>query len=167
MKIKIKVLEGLTVPAIIAKGDWIDLRAAKKTTLHKPKVNDGTVDFDTHVVPLGVCMKLPKGFEAVVNARSSSFKNFGFIVSNAQGIIDNTYCGDADEWRLPIIAYKDAVINIDDRICQFRIQLSQKATVLQKLRWLFSNKIEFEFVDSLDEVSRGGIGTTGINEIQA
>lgn len=161
MKIKIKLNSpSSTLPKIIAKGDWIDLYSSKKVTLHAPTCTDSTIKFDTHVVPLGVCMKLPEGFEAVVNARSSSFKNWGFILSNAQGVIDNTYCGNDDEWKCPIVSFKDSVIEVGDRICQFRIQLSQKATFIQKLKWFFSNKIEIIQVKELNNSNRGGFGTT-------
>jgi dUTPase len=47
------------------------------------------------------------------------------------------------------------------RIVQFRVQLSQKATVWQKIKWLFSGPIKIKKVDSLDNPTRGGFGSTG------
>lgn len=73
-----------------------------------------------------------------------------------------SYSGNNDEWKFPALATKDITILEGDRICQFRIQPSQKASVWTKLRWLFTDKIEFEFVDSLDNENRGGFGTTGV-----
>ena len=84
------------------------------------------------------------------------------MCANSEGVIDNSYCGDEDEWRFPAIAFRDTTINKGERICQFRIQLSQKATIWQKLRWLFSNKIELVSVDKLESINRGGFGTTGV-----
>ena len=94
-------------------------------------------------------MKLPKGYEAHIAPRSSTFKNFGIICANSFGIIDNSYCGNEDEWRFPSIALRDTVIHKNDRICQFRIVENQP-------------QIEFEEVVKLDELSRGGIGSTGV-----
>lgn len=106
-------------------------------------------------------MILPKGFEAHVVPRSSTFKNFKIVQSNSLGIIDNTYSGNDDEWKFPAISLERTVIKKGDRICQFRIQLSQKATIWQKIKWLFTSKIKFEWVDNLDSYSRGGFGSTG------
>lgn len=73
-----------------------------------------------------------------------------------------SYCGNNDEWKMPVLAFADTTIFEGDRICQFRIQPSQKASFLTKLKWLFTNKIEFEFVDSLGGEDRGGIGSSGV-----
>lgn len=158
----------LPVPEIIEKGDWIDLRASEDMELNGPyaiqarKDRERVVNFDHTVIPLGVAIQLPKGYEAVVNPRSSIFKNYSVMLVNSQGIIDNTYCGDEDQWFMHVIAFKDSTINEGDRICQFRIQLSQRATVWQKIKWLFSNGVKIKVVDSLNKDSRGGHGSTGI-----
>ena len=121
------------------KSDWIDLRAAKDITLKKG---------ESKLIPLGVAMKLPDGYEAHIVPRSSTFKNFGIIQTNHMGVIYGTYCGDNDEWKLPTYATRDTVIHTNDRICQFRIAENQP-------------KIEFELVDKLDGANRGGFGSTG------
>ena len=154
MKIKIKVLTEGCMPEIIEKGDWIDLKVAKNVKL---EVNTSKVN----LLPLGVAMKLPEGFEAIVAARSSTPSKLGIICANALGIIDNSFMGNKDEWKFPAIAIKDTTIKKGTRICQFRIQLSQKATIWQKIKWLFSNKIELVQVDNLSDNNRGGIGSTG------
>lgn len=176
MKIKIKEITEGCMPEIIDKGDWIDLRAAETVTFIAPQSSnrkrryiDGVqVSFrdiasDLKLIKLGVAMKLPKGFEAVVLPRSSTPIRFGIICVNSQGVIDNSYSGNEDEWKFPALAIRETTINKGDRICQFRIQLSQKATIWQKLKWLFSKKIKFEKVDNLNSTNRGGIGSTGIN----
>lgn len=176
MKLKIKVKYfGDNKIRVNTFGDWIDLRAAETVNLTAPKadtlkrktVNGETtssrdVKFAYSRIPLGVAMELPKGFEALVVARSSTLSCFGVITSNSVGVIDNSYCGDSDEWKYPALAIRNTVINKGERICQFRIQLSQKATVWQKLKWLFSNGIEIVEVSSLNESNRGGFGSTGI-----
>lgn len=179
MKLKIKVKRTnilLDLPEVIEKGDWIDLRASENVIMHAPKANtlkrhkvDGKgeshrdVEFDFKLISLGVAMQLPKGFEAVVLARSSTPKKFGIMTANSEGVIDNSYCGNNDEWKYPAIALRDTIIHEGDRICQFRIQLSQKATFWQKLKWFLSSGIKIVEVESLDGADRGGIGSTGVN----
>ena len=179
MKLKIKVKrinKNISLPKVSDKGDWIDLRAAKTVELGAPQA--GTlkrhkeaglevayrdVTFDSCLIPLGVAMQLPKGFEAVALSRSSTYNNFGVILANGEGVIDQPYCGDNDEWKYKAIALQKVTINEGDRICQFRIQLSQKATIWQKLKWLFSSGVEIVEVERLGNTDRGGIGTTGKN----
>lgn len=155
MKIKVKVLTDGCMPVISQNGDWIDLRAAKNMSFSlKEAVN---------YIPLGVAMQLPKGFEAIVASRSSTPKKQGMFIPCGIGIIDNSYSGNGDQWHFIAIPLKDTKINKGDRICQFRIQLSQKATFLDKIKWLFSNKIELVQVNNLNEENRGGLGSTGVN----
>ena len=123
----------------INKGDLIDLRAAETVEMKKG---------DFKLIKLGVGMKLPDGYKANMYPRSSTYKNFGIILANSVGQIDNSYSGDSDEWKFPAIALRDTVIHKNDRICQFEIQKIQP-------------EIEFEEVEHLDEESRGGIGSTG------
>lgn len=125
----------------IAVGDWIDLRAAETVLLHKG---------DFALISLGISMKLPDGYEAHVVPRSSTFKKWGVLQTNSMGIIDNSYSGTNDIWRFPALAVRDTVINKNDRICQFRIVKRQPT-------------VEFEEMDTLDAVDRGGFGSTGAN----
>lgn len=178
MKLKIKVKrlnKNINLPEVIDKGDFIDLRAAESVTMHAPqagtlkrhKVNGSEfshrdVEFDFKLIPLGVAMELPKGFIAVLTPRSSTFKKYGITQANSIGVIDQTYCGDNDEWKFPAIAYRDTLIPEGDRICQFEIRLSQKATVWQKLKWLLSSGIKIVEVESLSAPDRNGFGITGI-----
>ena len=83
---------------IDGKSDWIDLRAAEDITLKQGEFK---------LVPLGVAMKLPEGFEAHVVPRSSTFKNFGILQVNSMGVIDAYYCGDNDQWFMPVLAMRD------------------------------------------------------------
>lgn len=124
----------------ISKGDWIDLRSAEDVELKAGELK---------AIRLGVGMILPEGYEAHVAPRSSTFKNFGIIQTNSVGVIDNSYCGEEDEWRMAAYALRDTVIRKNDRICQFRIIEKQP---------------EFEFVEveHLKDESRGGFGSTGI-----
>lgn len=143
MKIKIKyftdAIEKLCY--IEGKSDWIDLRAAKEVELKAGEFA---------LIPLGVAMELPRGYEAHVVPRSSTFKNFGIIQTNHMGVIDETYCGDNDQWFFPAYALRDTVIHVNDRICQFRIMEHQPA-------------FDFEETVSLGNEDRGGHGSTGKN----
>ena len=125
---------------IDGKSDWIDLRAAEDVDLKKGEFK---------LIPLGVGMELPKGYEAHVVPRSSTFKNYGILQVNSCGIIDGSYCGNEDMWRLPAYATRDTVIHKNDRICQFRIVENQPAIV-------------FEETEVLENKNRGGFGTTGV-----
>ena len=124
---------------IDGKSDWIDLRAAEDVTLKQGEFK---------LIPLGVGMELPEGYEAHVVPRSSTFKNFGIIQTNHQGVIDCSYCGDNDQWFMPVYALRDTRIQINDRICQFRIMENQP-------------KIVFDEVAHLEHEDRGGHGSTG------
>lgn len=177
MKLKIKyrlITEGCE-PFSHDSGDWIDLRAAEDVVLKAPQAGvrkretiDGEVishrdvSFNYHLLNLGVSMQLPAGFEAIVDTRSSTPSKLGIICANSQGVIDNSYQGNDDEWKFPAIAIRDTTIHKGDRICQFRIQLSQKATMWQKLKWLFSSGIELVKVQKLNGNNRTGIGSTGV-----
>ena len=176
MKVKVREITRGCRFGYNPKGECIDLRAAEDVHFNAPqagtlkrKTTDGVeeshrdVTFDFKLIPLGIAMQLPKGYEAHILPRSSTYKNFGIIQANGEGIIDNTYCGNNDEWKFPAIALRETTIHKGDRICQFKIELSQKATIWQKIKWLFTSKIEFEQVDELSEDDRGGIGSTGTN----
>lgn len=121
-------------------GDWIDLRAAEDITMSQGEFK---------LIPLGVGMILPEGYEAHIVPRSSTFKTWGIMQTNHMGVIDNSYSGDNDQWKFPAYATRDTTIKKGDRICQFRI---------------VQNQPEFEIVtvDKLNDESRGGFGSTGV-----
>ena len=122
------------------KSDWIDLRASETVELKAG---------DFKLIPLGVAMELPPGYEAHVVPRSSTFKTYGILQTNSCGVIDGSYCGDQDMWKMPVYATRDTTIQKGDRICQFRIMENQPEIVFQ----------ETEFLDNKD---RCGFGTTGV-----
>ena len=124
---------------IDGKSDMIDLRAAEDTELKAGEFK---------MIPLGIAMKLPEGYEAHIYPRSSTYKNFGITQANSVGIIDNSYCGDNDQWMYPAVASRDTVIHKNDRICQFRIVKNQPG-------------IRFCEVEQLKGKGRGGFGSTG------
>ena len=126
---------------IDGKSDWIDLRAAEEVALKAGEMK---------LIPLGVAMQLPKGYEAWIVPRSSTLKNFGILQANSIGVIDESYAGDEDQWCFPAYAVRDTVIHVNDRICQFRIMKHQP-------------EIRFQEVPHLSDESRGGFGSTGIS----
>lgn len=168
-KIYIKLFDGAEPLVIKEQGDWIDLRTNKEINLESPKVKTiktkdkpiKNVEFDFSLIPLGVGMILPKGMEAHVLPRSSTFKKFNIILANSCGIIDNSYCGEKDEWKFPAIALGESNIPKGTAIAQFRIIPSQRATFWQRLKWLLSSGVELIYVSSLERESRGGFGSTG------
>ena len=124
---------------IDGKSAWIDLRASEEVELKAGEFK---------LIPLGVAMEIPKGYEGHLAPRSSTFKTWGLIQTNSIGVIDCSYCGDDDMWRMPVYATRDTVIHVNDRIAQFRIIENQP-------------KIVFEEVAHLGNDSRGGFGSTG------
>ena len=138
MKVKINP-HGNPVP--VSHGEWVDLYTAEDVEM-------GPLDFK--VISLGVAMELPKGYYAQIVPRSSTCKNYGVIMANSIGIIENSYCGNDDVWAFPAVAIRRTKIPKGTRLCQF--QLVKQA-----------EPIEFEEVDDLGNPNRGGIGSTGDN----
>lgn len=64
------------------------------------------------------------------------------------GVIDESYCGDNDQWMFPAIALENTIIHKGDRICQFRIMEHQP-------------ELRFVEVSKLGNEDRGGFGSTG------
>lgn len=120
-------------------GDWIDLRTIDMVTIKKGHFK---------MIDLGVAMELPKGYEALVVPRSSTFKKYGVLSANSVGVIDNSFCGNEDYWNFLVLATRDATIPKGTRLCQFRIMENQP-------------QIAFKVVDKLNNENRGGIGSTG------
>lgn len=140
LSIKIKYHTDITPLEKYDNGDWIDLRAAEDVEMHAGEFR---------LISLGVSMKLPEGYEAHVLPRSSTFKNWGIIQANQQGIIDNSYCGNNDIWKFAAIAMRDTTIHKNDRICQFRIMEKQP-------------RFGFLPVDEMEDEDRGGFGSSGV-----
>ena len=137
--IKVKYLRDVEPIKLLECGDWIDLRAAEEIELKAGEYK---------MIPLGVAMELPKGYEALMLPRSSTFKKYGVILANSMGVIDESYCGDSDEWNFLAYALRDTVIPKNERICQFRIIGHQPPVTMVE-------------VDFLGNKNRGGIGSTG------
>ena len=137
--IKVKYLKDIQKIERFNVGDWIDLRSAEDITMKAGEYR---------MIPLGVAMELPSGYEALVAPRSSTFKKYGLILANSIGIIDEAYKGENDEWNFLAYAVRDTRIRKNERICQFRIIQHQPLIHLQE-------------VDSLGNADRGGIGSTG------
>ena len=121
-------------------GDWVDLRSAEDIEMKAGEFR---------LIPLGVAMQLPEGYEAHIAPRSSTFKNFGLLQTNSVGVVDGSYCGDGDEWKAPMLATRDVTVHKGDRICQFRIVRNQPQLI-------------FEEAEHLEGTDRGGFGSTGI-----
>lgn len=139
MEIKIKYIRDVEPIKLLECGDWIDLRAAEEIDIKAGEYK---------MIPLGVAMELPKGYEALMLPRSSTFKKYGVILANSMGVIDESYCGDTDEWMFLAYAVRDTKIPKNERICQFRITEHQPSVNIVK-------------VEALGNKNRGGIGSTG------
>lgn len=140
MEIKIKYLADIEPIKQAAPHEWYDLRVAKDIEIRAGEFE---------LIPLGVAIELPKGYEAIVAPRSSTFKNLGIIQANSIGVIDHRFCGDNDQWMFPAYATRDIRIPKNTRICQFRILYCQP-------------ECEIIEVDHLGNEDRNGIGSTGL-----
>lgn len=139
--IKVKYLNpNMTKIEKIDVGDWIDLRSENTIELKEGEFK---------LVSLGVCIKIPEGYEAHLAPRSSTFKNYGILQTNSVGVIDESYSGNDDVWKMPVYATRDTTINEGERICQFRIIKKMPPVCIEE-------------VDDMTGPSRGGFGSTGV-----
>ena len=139
LKIKYHVKELEKLCYIDGKSDWIDLRVAENVSMKQGEYR---------LISMGISVEIPKGYEMLIVPRSSAYKNFGILQTNAMGVVDESFCGDNDIIHMPILAMRDTEIHINDRIGQFRLMPHQP-------------ELHFIEVDHLDNEDRGGFGTTG------
>ena len=152
LEVKVKYFKGATKLEKIDKGDWIDVYAREEVILDKN---------DFALVPLGFAMQLPKGYEAHLAPRSSTFEKWGITQTNGVGVIDESYCGDGDEWKMSVYCLETrhtmdtkngtvqrTIIRKGDKIGQFRL--------MKKME-----EVKFTEVASLGNEDRGGFGSTG------
>lgn len=140
ISIKLKLTEGATLPCAAHKGEWLDLFTSEGKL----------VEANTYVlIPFGLAMELPDGYEAVIAPRSSTFSKWGLLQANSVGVIDNLYKGDDDLWYFPALATKTEFIPKGTRIAQFRVQQTQP-------------ELQFILVDKLSADNRKGLGSTGV-----
>ena len=140
LEIKVKYFTDIEPLKFIEnKSDWYDLRAAEDVEMKAGEFK---------LIKLGIGIKLPAGYEAIIAPRSSTFKNYGILQANSIGVVDESYCGDNDQWMFAALAMRDTKINKNDRICQFRIFEHQPPHTIK-------------VVEHLDDKDRGGIGSTG------
>ena len=139
LKIKYHVKELEKLRYIDGKSDWIDLRVAENVSMKQGEYR---------LINMGISVEIPKGYEMLIVPRSSAFKNFGILQTNSMGVVDESYCGDNDIIRMPVLAMRDTELHINDRIGQFRLMPHQP-------------EVHFIEVDHLGNEDRGGFGTTG------
>ena len=157
--VRYRLITAGCAPVVNENGDAFDLRAAEDAKLTAPMADhDGVVKFSTALVPLGIAMELPKGCKADVKPRSSTFKKWKVMETNSVGLIDCSYNGDTDEWKMPVIAFDKTHIKKGDRLCQFEIRPSQRATLWEKFLWIITTGYRFVEVETLGNKARGGFG---------
>lgn len=104
---------------------------------------------ERRLIPTGLFIALPEGYEAQVRPRSGLALKHGLTVLNAPGTIDADYRGEIGV-VLVNLSDKDFVVNDGERIAQLVIARYEQA--------------ELQLVDVLDETERGagGYGHTGV-----
>lgn len=100
-------------------------------------------------IPMNVAIKIPDGYFIMQTPRSSTHK-LGIISANSVGIIDRDYCGNDDEYLFPAYNFTDKMVSIE------------KGTRLSQLLLIKCANFEFNEVDEMENVSRGGFGSTGV-----
>ena len=141
-ELKVKYLaDGLEELCQVPGSDWVDLRCAEDVEMKAGEFK---------LIPLGIAVALPEGYEAHVAPRSSTFKNYGLLQANSMGIVDCSYRGDGDQWHWPAYATRDVKLEKNTRLCQFRIVENQPPLI-------------FTRVEHLESPDRGGFGSTGAN----
>jgi dUTP pyrophosphatase len=104
---------------------------------------------ERRLIPTGLCIELPRGFEAQIRPRSGLALKHGVTILNTPGTIDSDYRG---ELKVLLVNFstEDFVVNDGERIAQMVIARHETAC--------------FEEVDVLDETERGtgGYGHTGV-----
>jgi dUTP pyrophosphatase len=101
------------------------------------------------IIPLNVAIELPKGYHIILMSRSSTQK-LGLTPANGVGLIDQDYCGDNDELNFAVINHTDHEIKIEKgtRLAQVLVEKTEMIEILE--------------VDKLENIDRGGFGTTGV-----
>ena len=85
LKIKYHVKELEKLRYIDGKSDWIDLRVAENVSMKQGEYR---------LISMGISVEIPKGYEMLIVPRSSAYKNFGILQTNAMGVVDESFCGD-------------------------------------------------------------------------
>lgn len=101
------------------------------------------------LIPTGLYMALPRGYEAQIRPRSGLALKKGITVLNSPGTIDADYRGEIGV-ILVNLSQEDFVVEDGERICQMVIARHEQA--------------EWHEVESLDQTERGagGFGHTGV-----
>ncbi len=129
IRVKVKPLEhhkGLPLPAYASEGaSGMDIRACVDAPV---TLNPG----DIHLIPTGLAVSIPPGYEAQIRPRSGLSLNHGIGMVNSPGTIDSDYRGEVGivliNWgRHPF------VIRRGDRIAQMVISKVYKADILETM----------------------------------
>ena len=123
-------------------GGWIDLRCAQDTLIMPHKAT---------IVPLGVNLRVPEGYETIIAPRSSTCLRHGILMGNSIGIIEQDYCGNLDELGMVAVNFTDDAVTVEKgmRICQFKVVRAMPDVLLN-------------FVGDMGSANRGGYGSTGM-----
>ena len=143
-KVKVQVLisEGVTLPKYETSGSaGMDVRA----NISEPIVLGS---LERVLVPTGIKMAIPEGYEVQVRPRSGLALKHGISIANTPGTIDSDYRGEIGVILINL-SKEEYIIQLQERIGQL---------VLNKVA-----QMDFEVVESLDETERGagGFGHTG------
>lgn len=159
MKIK-KMRENVKLPKSY-NGNWMDVYASgiavctheqfQENGFNQDFKYKGKVNYfkgNTVIIKLGFALELDEYSTGYLLPRSSTYKNYGLLLTNSMGVIDTSYCGDNDEWTMVFYATENGSINIGDRPGQMFIRRDVEI-------------FQFEEVEHLGNKDRGGYGSSG------
>jgi dUTP pyrophosphatase len=141
MQAKIKRVDtGLPLPKYETKGSvGMDLLARETTTITAGSIG---------LIPGNIIVETPPGYMLMIASRSSTPRKKGLMFPHSIGVIDQDYCGEADEILIQVYNFTDTDVTIKrgEKIAQAIFVRVDQAQLLE--------------VTEMSEVSRGGFGST-------
>jgi len=109
----------------------------------------------TLIVPTGLNVNIPNGYEIQIRPRSGLAAKFGVTVLNTPGTIDSDYCGDGEDFELKVIL-------INHNKIPFSIKHGDRIAQMVVAKLADHELVEVEEFGKTDKTSRkGGLGSTG------
>jgi len=142
MKINVKrVDKNLPLPVYETNGAvGFDFLARRSVTIESSSIE---------LIPANVIVQVPEGYSLLLFSRSSTPRKHGLTKPHGVGVIDQDYCGPEDEIMIQMYNFTNSAVTIER---------GQK--IAQGL-FVRTDRFEFEEVEVIRSVSRGGFGSTG------
>ena len=100
------------------------------------------------LIPANVIVETPPGYMLMVCLRSSTPRKLGLLMPQGVGIVDNDYCGEADELKIQVYNFTDEVVDV------------QRGSRIAQGVFVRVDTPEWNEVEQMSNTSRGGFGST-------